>query len=75
MIMMKLNGFQVARRGVQVSEGGTVVVTGVVCVVVTVVVAGVVLDAVDEADNRSTTNVSTRVAQPNDVSDPSPPSQ
>jgi hypothetical protein len=27
MIMMKLNGFQVARRGVQVSEGGTVVVT------------------------------------------------
>jgi PEGA domain len=27
MIMMKLNGFQVARRGVQVSEGGTVIVT------------------------------------------------
>jgi uncharacterized Zn-binding protein involved in type VI secretion len=24
---MKLNGFQVARRGVQVSEGGTVIVT------------------------------------------------
>src|SRR5580704_2313884 len=27
MIMMKLNGFQLARRGVQVSEGGTVLVT------------------------------------------------
>jgi|HubBroStandDraft_2_1064218.scaffolds.fasta_scaffold01212_4 S1-C subfamily serine protease len=26
-IMMKLNGFQLARRGVQVSEGGTVIVT------------------------------------------------